>query len=264
MNGRQPIRRVRFGGLGGGGGGLPNDVIALLVVVFVTFSGQFFRASAGVLALFRLTPEVWRLGFLWQLLTYQFVGTGSPDLWFVVELFVLYLFARDVFFDLGRRAFWKTLVAVGAAAGVVAVIVVLLERLILGVFPPTFAILLQGQTTLLTILVAAFATLNRRATIYLFFVLPIEARWFLPLELLFAFMGFLSTHDLPGFLGLCSAVGVTYLWLGPGRGQLRPRQLWLRLQALWMRRRLDRMRKRRGLRLVSPGSRGEKDDNLPN
>lgn len=264
MNGRQPIRRVRFGGFGGAGGGVPNDVIGLLVLVFVTFSAQFFRASAGILSLFRLTPEVWRFGFLWQLVTYPFIGRGNPDLWFVVELFVLYLFARDVFYDLGRRVFWKLLVVVGAATGIVAVLVVLVERALLGAYPLSFAVLLQGQTTLLTILVAAFATLNRRATIYLFFVLPIEARWFLPLELLFAFMGFLSTHDLAGFLGLCSAVGLTYLWLGPRRVRWQPRQAWLRLQERWMRWRLGRMRKRRGLRLVSPGDRAEKDEDLPN
>ncbi len=263
MNGRQPIRRVRFSGFGGGGRGVPNDVIALLVIVFVTFSAQFFRASAGLLGLFRLTPEVWRFGFLWQLATYPFIGVGSPDIWFVIELFVLYLFARDVFYDLGRKGFWKILVVVGALTGVLAVLVVLLEVALTGHAPLSFAGLLQGQTTLLTILVAAFATLNRRATIYLFFVLPIEARWFLPLEIVFAFMGFLSTHDLPGFIGLCFAVGLTYLWLGPGSLRLRPRQAWLRMQERWMRWRLARMRKRRGLRLVAPEDRG-KDDDPPN
>lgn len=264
MNGRQPIRRVRFGGFGSGGGGLPNDVIALLVIVFATFSAQFFRATAGILILLRLTPEAWRYGFVWQLLTYPFVGSGSPDLWFVVELFVLYLFARDVFYDLGRKTFWRLLVMVGAGAGVVAVAIALLQGLLTGALPPTFAVLLQGQTTLLTILVAAFATLNRRATIYLFFVLPIEARWFLPLELLFAFLGFLSTHDLAGFLGLCSAVGLTYIWLGPRHLKLRPRQLWLRMQERWIRWRLGRMRRRRGLRLVSPDDWPKDDQDPPN
>ncbi|HKI85282.1 MAG TPA: hypothetical protein VKA53_00920 [Thermoanaerobaculia bacterium] len=264
MNGRQPIRRVRFGGFGGGGGSLPNDVIALLIIVFVTFSAQFFRATAGILTLFRLTPEVWRYGFLWQLATYPFVGSGSPDLWLVIELFILYLFARDVFFDLGRKTFWRLLIVVGAGAGVVAVAIALLQRLLTGGLPPAFAVLLQGQTTLLTILVAAFATLNRRATIYLFFVLPIEARWFLPLELLFAFLGFLSSHDLAGFLGLCAAVGLTYFWLGPRHLKLLPRQLWLRLQEQWMRWRLARMRRRRGLRLVSPDDERKNDQDLPN
>ena len=59
---------------------------------------------------------------------------------------------------------------------------------------------------LLAIFIAAFATLNRNATILLFFVLPIQARWFLWLEVLFAFIAFLGSHDLPGFLGITTAV----------------------------------------------------------
>ena len=52
-------------------------------------------------------------------------------------------------------------------------------------------------------------------------MLPIEARWFLGLEILFAFIGFLQTRDLPGFLGLCTAVGVSYLYI---RSRRRPAQ----------------------------------------
>ena len=59
------------------------------------------------------------------------------------------------------------------------------------------------------------ATINRRATIYLI-ILPIEARWFLGIEVLFAFMGFLVTHDLAGFLGICAAVGATNAFLATG------------------------------------------------
>jgi hypothetical protein len=79
---------------------------------------------------------------------------------------------------------------------------------------------MQGQRTLLAFAIAAFATLNRHATILLFFVLPIQARWFLWLEVLFAFIAFLATKDLAGFVGICVVVGGTYALLsagGPGR-----------------------------------------------
>ena len=81
---------------------------------------------------------------------------------------------------------------------------------------------MQGQQILAVVLVAAFATLNRDATILLFFVLPMPARWFLWLEIVFGFLGFLGTHDLPGFLGICAAVGITYGALYPARAAARP------------------------------------------
>jgi hypothetical protein len=246
---------LNFGGLGGPP---PLDVIVLLAVVFVTFSLQFFLP--GVVNLLRLTPAVWRSGFVWQLVTYPFMGFGGPDFWFLLELLILFLFARDVFTQLGRRHFWRLIVWAAVAAAAVALLVQAAvgsrtaEALGLLPFP-----LMQGQLTLMAITVAAFATMNRRATIYLFFVLPIEARWFLGLEILFAFMGFLRTRDLAGFLGICTAVGMTYLYLtksGMRRGLLRDSRL--RLQRWWIQRKMDRMRKKSGLRVIPGEGRGGK------
>jgi hypothetical protein len=235
--------------MGGMGGPPPRDIVVLLAVVFVTFSLQFF--VPGVVGLLRLTSAVWRAGFVWQLVTYPFAGFGGPSLWFLLELLILFLFARDVYSQLGRRHFWRMLVWGAVAAAIVALLVqaaMTRSAEVLIPFP-----LMQGQRTLMAIIVAAFATMNRRATIYLFFVLPIEARWFLGLEILFAFMGFLQTRDLAGFLGICTAVGMTYLYLtqsGMRRGLLRDSRL--RLQRWWIQRKMDRMRKKSGLRVI-PG-----------
>jgi hypothetical protein len=93
----------------------------------------------------------------------------------------------------------------------------------------------------------------------LFFVLPIQAKWFLLLEIVFAFLGFLSTRDLPGFVAICAAVGLTVSWLG--RGSLRGgwREAWLKLQTLWIRWRLAWLRRRRGIRLVRGGGDDRRD-----
>ncbi|MDX1502323.1 MAG: hypothetical protein R3325_08155 [Thermoanaerobaculia bacterium] len=255
----------RFGPRGPAGGGfglglsgpVPRDVWVLLGTIFVTFSLQFFPATALLPAWLRLTPAVWRIGALWQLVTYPFVGAGAPGLWFLLELLILFLFARQVLTVLGRRRFWNLLLTVAVAAALVAVAVELVGTWVTGRPPGPGAFqLLQGQHTVVAILIAAFATLYRDATIYLFFVLPIRAFWFLGLEILFAFMGFLSTRDLAGFLGLCAAVGLTYLVLVTGGGRRGLREAWLRLQALWMRWRLAYLRRRRGFTVV----RGEKGD----
>ncbi len=251
--GRQPHPRLpSFGGLGGPP---PRDLVVLLAVVFFTYACQFFTATRILPELMRLSPLVWRAGFLWQLVTYPFAGYGPPSFWIVLELVILFWFGRDVRGHLGARAFWQ-LLAVGAVAGsVVAVAVELLAELGGGFsLTPPF-VLMQGQRILMVILVAAFATLYGRATIYLFFVLPVQARWFLPLEILFAFVGFLGTHDLAGFLGVCATVGATWAWLRPGGPRRGLREGRLRFQQWWIQQRLRRLRRRKGFTVV-PGDRG--------
>ncbi len=254
----------RFSGGGsafGLSGPVPRDVWILLGVVFATFSMRFFAATAGVPALLELTPAAWRSGFLWQLATYPFVGTGAPGIWFVIELLILFLFARTVYYQLGRAKFWRLLCLLSVIAAGAAVLVDIAGTLLPGGRPwlLPFA-LLQGQRMLLVLLVALFAVLNRQATILLFFVLPIQAKWFLLLEIVFAFLGFLSTKDFPGFVGICVAVGCTVSWFHPGRASgafgRGAKELWLKMQAAWFRFRLSRLKEKRGMRVV----RGEKKD----
>jgi hypothetical protein len=241
----------RFTGFGAGGPP-PPDLLAILAVVFVTFSLQFFAPTAIVVDFLRLTPLVWSRGLVWQVATYPFVGIGGPSIWILLELFVLYLFGRDVFSRLGRRRFWRLLAFACIPAAVVALLVDALVRLATsagGVGAPSLLIM-QGQLMLVAVFVAAYATLNRDATIYLFFVLPVVARWFLPLEILFAFIAFLGTKDLAGFVGLCAGVGLTWGALSGGRWRRAPRETWLRVQQLWLRQRMKRLRSQRGFTVV--------------
>ncbi len=244
MFSRQPIR-PSFAGAGLGGP-VPWDVWLLLGVVLAGFALQFFATTAWLPDLLRLTPAVAARGFVWQLVTYPFVGTGQPGFWFLLELLILFLFARDACWRLGRRRFWLLLVGTAAIAGAVAGAVHLLAP---AEAARAFA-LMQGQRTLLAILIAAFATLNGDATIYLFFVLPMPARWFLGLEVLFAFLGFLATRDLAGFVGLTVAVLATWWWLSRAGSPGGPRRWHKGLEERWLRWRLRRLQRRRGLRVV--------------
>ncbi|MDX1383209.1 MAG: hypothetical protein R3190_06155, partial [Thermoanaerobaculia bacterium] len=100
----------------GSGGPPPRDVLVLLGVVFVTFTLRFFAATAVVPELLRLSPDVWQRGFVWQLVTYPLVGHGAPGIWFLLELLILFWFARDVHRRLGSRSF-RLLLVWGAIAG---------------------------------------------------------------------------------------------------------------------------------------------------
>jgi hypothetical protein len=254
---RNPFpRRPDLGGFGLGGPA-PRDLLVILAVLFFTFTLRFFESTAIVPALLQLTPLAWQRGFVWQLATYPFVGFGSPGIWFLLELLILYMFGRDVYFGLYRRHFWRLILGCSIAAALVAVTAHLLLSLAGAPVAAPFLIM-QGQRMLMAIFIAAFATAHGDATIYLFFVLPIRARWFLGLEILFAFMAFLGTRDFPGFLGICAGVGLAYAYvrssgsLGRGKGSLR--EMRLRLERWWIQRKLDRERRKRGLRVI-PGDR---------
>jgi len=130
------------------------------------------------------------------------------------------------------------------AAGVAAALV-RGAGIMMGTPSPFAFVLMQGQYMLITVMIAAFATLYGQATILLFFVLPIKARWFLALEVLFAFMGFLNTKDFAGFVGLCVAVGLTWALLQPGGLRRALADLRLRFRRRVTEAKLARLRQKR-------------------
>src|SRR4029078_957295 len=74
--------------------GYPRDVVALIGLVFVTYSMQFFSATAWIVAAMRLTTWVWEMGWVWQLVTYPVAGAGGAGVWGVVGVFFLFFFWR--------------------------------------------------------------------------------------------------------------------------------------------------------------------------
>ena len=259
MYSRDPrgARRMTFGGGGLAGGPPPRDLVVILATLFVTFSMQFFDSTAIVPALLRLSPDLWQRGFLWQVATYAFTGVGAPSLWFLLTLLILFWFGRDVYDSLGQKRFRKLLAWSILGSGLVAA----LTELAAGGSAPGYPfVLLGGQYILSTIFIAAFAGLHPNSTIYLFFVLPVQARWFIAIEAVMAFMGFLSTKDLAGLLGLWSAIGITWVYLTPGGAK----QVWkrwkLKMRKRKVQRELNQLKKEKGFRVIS---RDDEDDNKP-
>lgn len=244
---------IKLGGLGSGAP-VPTDVVVLLVVLFVTYALQFFRATAVIPALLRLGPSVLG-GAVWKLATYPFAGFGGPSVWFLLELLMIFWFGRDVFLFLGRRRFWRLLAWATLGAGVVASLTQLMLMLLgLATSPELMFHIMQGQYFVLAFLIAAFANVNGDATILLFFVLPVKARWFLWIEALIAFVVFLGSKDFAGFVGICTALAIVTALLGAGgpRGALR--RLRLRWDRLLVQLRLARLRSRRRFDVYEGGS----------
>lgn len=251
--------RFTLPGFGGPSGPPPRDVIAILAVLFVTFSFQFFDSTVVITQLLQLSPAAWQSGFVWQLLTYPFAGVGRPGIGIVFEFLILFWFMRDVYLDLGRRRFWRLLLPAAVFAAVAALAVDVIAGLAGGVMPAGFA-LMQGQRVLLAIVVASFAALHREATIFLFFVLPVRAGWFPAITLLVAFLGFLQIHDLSGFVGIATATA--FAWYRPAGWGYRGnrggkggglKELRLRLRKRYLEWKLSRLKKKRPLQSVPTG-----------
>jgi membrane associated rhomboid family serine protease len=113
-------------------------------------------------------------GFIWQLFTYQFLHGGLPHL--VLNSVALYFFGRPMELMLGPRAFLKLYLLSGLAGGIFQVA--------LGFISPQFSGPMVGASAGICGLIAAFALLSPDSVIYLFFVLPVRARYFLPLMIL--------------------------------------------------------------------------------
>src|SRR5947207_1272341 len=91
-------------------GRYPVDVTTMLVVLHVavailTAVLVAFGASS-VLALLQFdSAEVWYGGQVWRLFTYAFVHAPSGLIWFAVEMYMLFVFGREVERFIGRRAY---------------------------------------------------------------------------------------------------------------------------------------------------------------
>jgi hypothetical protein len=254
-------RRSSLPGFLGGLENPPRDLLVLVAILFTTYCLWFFDATRVVPGLLSLTQRAWKAGFLWQILTNPLVGTLMSPLFFLLELLFLFLFARPVYERIGRKRFFSLLAWATWGGAVVAVAVQVLAFLAgLPVNPQPFSII-QGQHLLFTVVIAGFATLYADATVLFMFIIPMRARWFLGLEVLFGFMAFLTTKDFAGFIGLCAAVAISYSFLTPGVMRKRLlRELWLRFERRRIERKLARIGRRKGIRVVrddDPGSRGD-------
>ena len=85
----------------------PVHVTTLLVAVHAfTAIVACFLGGAGVLGHLAFDSALlWQRGEFWQLATYAFVHSPANLLWFAVEMYMLFVFGREVERFVGRRAF---------------------------------------------------------------------------------------------------------------------------------------------------------------
>ena len=150
--------------------------LTILVLNIVVFFAQFSNGAISEAAFIKygaLSLKGLKSGFVWQLLTFQFLHGGLPHL--VLNSVVLYSFGRPLEEFLGKRAFLKLYLLSGFAGGIAQILLALVSS--------RFAGPMVGASAGICGLVAAFALLSPQSTIYVAFVIPLRAVYFLPLAI---------------------------------------------------------------------------------
>lgn len=150
---------------------VPGVILLLAVNLAVFILVEINRAygSYPVLRYFGLSTYGMSHGWLWQLLTFQFLHF---DGWhFVFNMFGLFIFGRAIEESVGKKDFLWLYLASGIVGG-------LLQVLLGMVFPARFGAPVVGASAGVFGLVAAYAMLNPDREILLFFVLPMRVRHF--------------------------------------------------------------------------------------
>jgi rhomboid family protein len=149
-----------------------SATLVLLIVNVLAFLGQVvYRSISGSLIPrdLALSVEGLRHGYVWQLLTYQFMHGGWIHL--LVNCWVIFIFGREIETALGRKSFLTLYFGSGIVGGLVQA----LAGVLLG---GRFAVPVVGASAGAFGLVAAFAVLypERPLMLLLFFIIPLSMR----------------------------------------------------------------------------------------
>lgn len=156
-----------------------SATVILMVSVVVCFAlqniaGFYFNADLWMRDYLALSVDGLKAGFIWQLLTFQFLHGGLWHLF--VNLLFIWFFGRSVEERLGSRAFLKLYFLCGIAGGV-------LQAALGWVLPNHFGGPTVGASAGALGLLAAFALIEPNAVICFMFFIRMPAKVLLWIEL---------------------------------------------------------------------------------
>src|SRR5256886_3801921 len=184
-------------------GRYPVDVTTILVGLHVTcaiLAAILIAFGAGsMLAYLQFdTAAVWSGGQVWRLLTYAFVHAPSALLWFAVEMYMLFVFGREVERFIGRRAYIVLYLILLIAPAAVLTIWGLWQRSALA-----------GSPALPFGIFVAFATIYPRVELFL----RIMAKWIaLILAGIYTFQ-LLAYHAWTDLAVVWTSIGAAFLFI---------------------------------------------------
>jgi len=184
-------------------GRYPVDVTTMLVVLHVavailTAVLVAFGASSVVAFLQFDSAEVWYGGQVWRLFTYAFVHAPSGLLWFAIEMYMLFVFGREVERFIGQRAYLVLYLVLLIAPTAVLTIWGLWQRSALA-----------GSPALHFGIFVAFATIYPRVELFL----RIMAKWIaLILAGVYTFQ-LLAYHAWTDLVVVWTSIGAAFLFI---------------------------------------------------
>lgn len=141
-------------------------MISCVVVFLYQFISQAITGRSEINLIFGLIPVlVWKKFFIWQLFTYAFLHGGLFHLLF--NMFALWMFGCELERHWGSRVFIKYALVTGIGAGISTVIV-----------SPNLAVPTIGASGLVYGILLAYGLLFPNRMIYLYFLFPIKAKYF--------------------------------------------------------------------------------------
>jgi hypothetical protein len=148
--------------------------VVLLVAYLVIFLAElvierFFPSQSYIFGYLALSKEGLAHGYVWQLMTYQFMHAGWMHI--LLNSWAIYMFGREVEAFIGGKKFLALMFSSGIVGGVFQILVAL-------VWPLYFGGPVVGASACAFGLVAAFAMMfpERELTMLIFFVIPIQLR----------------------------------------------------------------------------------------
>src|SRR3989442_5751414 len=160
-----------------------SATIMLLIVNVAAFLGQVLVSSLSKFPAqeyFALSVEGLRHGYVWQLLTFQFMHGSFMHLLF--NCLAIFVCGREVEEALGRRSFLTLYFSSGVIGG-------LFQSLAGVLLPAHFGGSVVGASAGAFGLVAAFAVLYPERILLLFFIIPMRAKFLLLLSAVVALAG---------------------------------------------------------------------------
>ena len=184
-------------------GRYPVDVTTMLVGIHVAAAILAailvaFGAGSVLLWLQFDSAAIWSSGQVWRLFTYAFVHAPSGLLWFAIEMYLLFVFGREVERFLGQRAYIALYAFLLVTPAALLTIWGLWERCAIA-----------GSPALHFGIFVAFATIYPRVEL----LLRIQAKWVALILAAIYTLQLLAYHAWSDLVVVWTSIGVAFLFV---------------------------------------------------
>ncbi|MEO5721878.1 MAG: rhomboid family intramembrane serine protease [Chthoniobacterales bacterium] len=183
-------------------GRYPVHVTTLLVGLhsIAAIAAAFLSAFGvtGILSLLLFDSNAALSGSVWQLATYAFVHPPSGLIWFAIEMYMLFMFGREVERFIGRRAFIT-----------LYLLLLLAPTLLLSVWGLSQRTMIGGSSAIHFGIFVAFATIYPRVEMFL----RIMVKWIALAFGAILTLQLFASHAWPELTVLWLSIGAAFLFI---------------------------------------------------